>query len=118
MEPKDILDIAVNIFPIIVAVALMIYVIFLSVTYIADPPRLRTFKKAVESNPKANVGLPVSAVSAFAVVSAFWPLMPRHGEGELELEVFSLTFTGSSGPITLWVLCFLAFVVAMKTVSS
>jgi hypothetical protein len=68
------------------------------------------------SAPAQNLGLPCAAISAFAIVAillrAFPPL--PNDNGALSFKAFGLEFSGPSGPITLWVICFLAFAVALK----
>jgi hypothetical protein len=66
--------------------------------------------------PAQNLGIPCAAISAFAIVavllSAYSP--SSDASGQLAFKVFSLEFSGPSGPITLWLMCFLGFVVALK----
>jgi|SRR6516165_4330342 hypothetical protein len=63
-----------------------------------------------------NVGLPCAAISAFAIVAALLRAFPpsTDASGQLELKAFGLEFSGPSGPITLWLMCFLGFVLALK----
>lgn len=65
-------------------------------------------------NPAANIGIPCSALAAFALVGTLWKAFPPEESDQLTLKVFGLEFTGPSGPILLWVVCFLAFVLAVK----
>ena len=53
----------------------------------------------------ALVGTPMSAVTAFCIVSLL-----KVTNGPIEFEVFAFKFRGASGPIILWVLCFLSIV--------
>ena len=66
--------------------------------------------------PAQNLGTPCAAVSAFAIVAALLKAFPpATGEGgALQLKAFGLEFGGPSGPITLWLMCFLGFVLALK----
>jgi hypothetical protein len=68
------------------------------------------------SAPAQNLGLPCAAISAFAIVAillrAFSP--SPYENGVLSFKAFGLEFSGPSGPITLWVICFRAFAVALK----
>ena len=57
----------------------------------------------------ATVGLPAAALVSLCVV-----LFLEHTSGTIELEGFGLKFKGASGPIVLWVLCFLAIATAIK----
>jgi hypothetical protein len=63
-----------------------------------------------------NIGLPCAAISAFAIVAALLKAFPpsTDARGQLELKAFGLEFSGPSGPITLWLMCFLGFVLALK----
>ena len=66
-------------------------------------------------SPAANIGIPCSAISAFAIVAVLLRAFPPTDEkGSLTFKAFGLEFTGPSGPITLWLMCFLAFVFAMQ----
>jgi hypothetical protein len=75
--------------------------------------RLRTW---FETAPAQNLGLPSAAAAAFAIVAillhAFPPLPDEHGV--LAFKAFGLEFSGPSGPITLWLMCFMGFVFALK----
>jgi hypothetical protein len=66
--------------------------------------------------PAQNLGIPCAAVAAFAIVASLLKVFPPSSDekGQLELKAFGLEFTGPSGPITLWLMCFLAFVFALK----
>ena len=66
-------------------------------------------------SPAANIGIPCSAISAFAIVAVLLRAFPPRDEGgALNFKAFGLEFSGPSGPITLWLMCFLGFVFAMK----
>jgi hypothetical protein len=54
-------------------------------------------------NPAANIGIPCSALAAFVLVYTLWKVFPPEKSDHLSLKVFSLEFTGPSGPIGLWV---------------
>jgi hypothetical protein len=58
---------------------------------------------------RATIGLPAAAVASFVVVSLF-----RTTEGQIKFEGLGFTFEGASGPIVMWVLCFLAITLAIK----
>jgi len=66
--------------------------------------------------PAQNIGIPCAAISAFAVVAVLLRAFPvaRDADNALALNAFGLEFSGPSGPITLWLMCFLGFVVALK----
>jgi hypothetical protein len=78
--------------------------------------RLRTW---VGSAPAQNVGLPAAAMAAFAVVAILLHAFPpADANGQLSFKAFGLEFTGPSGPITLWLICFLGFVFALRILRS
>jgi hypothetical protein len=67
-----------------------------------------------------NIGVPCSAISAFAIVAALLRAFPPStgDNGQIELKAFGLEFSGPSGPITLWLICFLGFIFALKMLST
>jgi hypothetical protein len=77
------------------------------------PGRLRAW---FQTAPAQNIGLPCAAISAFAIVAILLHAFPPTADenGPFSFKAFGLEFSGPSGPITLWLLCFLAFVVALK----
>lgn len=76
-------------------------------------------RAAFASNYAANVGIPCSALAAFALIGTLWKAFPpKETGGQLQLKVFGLDFTGPSGPVTLWVVCFLSFVFALMLLAS
>lgn len=81
-----------------------------------DPQSLgATMKKWFMDNPAANIGIPCSAIAAFAIVAVLLRAFPSTKEGGvLKFKVFGLEFSGPSGPITLWLMCFVGFVFAMR----
>jgi hypothetical protein len=59
------------------------------------------------------VGLPWSIVVALVIV-----LLLRTVAGEMQFRVLEFEFKGPSGPIIMWVICFLALILAViKTCS-
>jgi hypothetical protein len=54
------------------------------------------------------IGIPCSGLGALFIV-----LLLRNVAGAIQFKVFGLEFKGASGPIVMWVLCFLALTVAM-----
>src|SRR5439155_21381160 len=56
----------------------------------------------------AMVGVPLSAVTAFCIVSLL-----KVTNGPIEFEAPGFKFRGASGPIVLWILCFLAIALAL-----
>jgi hypothetical protein len=72
------------------------------------------------AHPAQNLGVPCAAISAFAIVAVLLSAFPPASDaaGQLEFKLFGLEFGGPSGPITLWLMCFLGFVVALKLLRS
>ena len=57
------------------------------------------------------VGLPSAAAAALFVV-----LVLKAAAGPIEFEALGFKFKGASGPVVLWVMCFLAIVLAIRVV--
>lgn len=57
----------------------------------------------------AVVGVPFSAAVAFLVVAIL-----RSSEGPIEFEGLSFKFKGASGPVVLWVFCYLAIASSIR----
>lgn len=57
----------------------------------------------------AVVGLPSAALAALCIV-----MFLEHSSGAIEFEGMGFKFKGASGPIVLWVFCFLAIAGAVK----
>ena len=56
----------------------------------------------------ATVAVPVAMVEAFFLV-----LILKQFAGDMEFEVLGFKFRGASGPLVLWVLCFLTIIFAV-----
>lgn len=67
------------------------------------------FTKVLEAQFAATIGVPLSAISAACIV-----LLLKAATGPIEFEAVGFKFRGASGPIVLWVFCFLAIVTGMK----
>ena len=87
------------------------YAILLARGYLLGNAAIR---ELLERHPAHNFGLPFCAIAAFAVVVLL--NYGTGGDGELEFEAFGLSFTGPAGPVTLWVVCYLALVGSMRIV--
>ncbi len=72
-------------------------------------------KKDLNTNPATNYGIPFSAMAAFGVVSL---LEFAASDKSLKFKAFGLDFEGPAAPVTLWIVCFAAFIWAMKSVSN
>jgi hypothetical protein len=71
--------------------------------------------------PAQNLGLPCAAISSFAIVAILMKAFAASSDAAasaLQFNAFGLEFTGPSGPITLWLMCFLGFVFALKLLRS
>jgi len=70
----------------------------------------------INAAPAQNIGIPAAAAAAFAIVSILLKVFPpaANDGGSVSIKLFGLEFSGPSGPITLWAMCFLAFVFALK----
>lgn len=68
------------------------------------------------AHPAQNLGIPTAAISAFAIVAVLLRHFPLESDsdGALAFKLFSMEFSGPSGPIMLWLMCFLGFVAALK----
>jgi hypothetical protein len=58
----------------------------------------------------ALVGTPMCAMTAFCIVSVL-----KVTNGPIEFDAFGVKFQGASGPIVLWIFCFVAVVAAFRT---
>ena len=57
----------------------------------------------------ATVGLPFAAIISLLVI-----LVLRETTGKLEFEALGFKFRGASGPVVLWVLCYLAITLSIR----
>jgi hypothetical protein len=57
----------------------------------------------------ALLGVPMAALMSMCVV-----ILLRYASGPVEFKVPGFEFQGASGQVVLWVVCFLAFVTALK----
>lgn len=55
------------------------------------------------------IGLPLAAVA-----SLFLVLILEYSRGPIEFAAFGFSFKGASGPLIMWVICFLAIATAFK----
>ena len=66
-------------------------------------------KPVITKHFAATIGLPLSAIGAFLLVTVL-----QISAGKIEFEALGFKFRGASGPAVLWVLCFLAIATAIK----
>jgi hypothetical protein len=89
------------------------------VSYFAIFMKLQTLKPAdpetswiinqFRQNFAATLAIPLSAVAAFCIVTLL-----RVTTGPIEIEAQGVKFSGASGPIIFWILCFMVIVFGVK----
>ncbi|MGE8098122.1 hypothetical protein [Pseudomonas fluorescens] len=67
------------------------------------------FNEVLYGHMAAAIGVPLAALTALTLVLAL-----EQVSGEVELEAWGLKFKGASGPIIMWVLCFLTLIAGVK----
>ena len=116
--PEHAKQLAVDLADIVLALmvtGLVIYLIAVFVSYLTDAKWLYEFHSAIVKSEAMSVGIPCAAVGAFGVVALLLHVFPpEQQEGAIKIKFFGAEFTGPAGPITLWLLCFLAFIAAVK----
>ena len=80
--------------------------------FFSHTPTGRAVKELFLGNPAANVGLPVSALAALAVVALLLSNF-LNPEGRMVVEVLGFRLAGPGGAVALWIPTFLAFVFAI-----
>ncbi|USD22641.1 hypothetical protein [Microbulbifer variabilis] len=63
------------------------------------------FLQMVQEHPAATIGIAMSAITAFCLVALL-----EIARGPIEFEAMGFKFKGASGPVILWVFCFLAMI--------
>ncbi len=63
------------------------------------------FIQMVQGHPAATIGVAMSAISAFCLVAIL-----EISRGAIEFEALGFKFRGASGPVILWVFCFLVMI--------
>lgn len=102
----------------IVVLGILLYGLSLFVAFVIGGNKFSYFRQEIAKNPARNIGLPAAAVASFCIVIIFWSLFPHEQADQgIALRLFGLDFTGPTGPITLWISCYLAFVLSIKVVS-
>ena len=62
--------------------------------------------RVINEHYAATIGTPLSALTAFCIVV----LLQIMNQGPIEFEALGFKFKGASGPVVLWIFCFLAVV--------
>ena len=66
-------------------------------------------KDVVQQHFSATVGLPLAAVGSFLLVTVL-----QISAGKIEFDALGCKLKGASGPVVLWVVCFLAIATGIK----
>jgi hypothetical protein len=69
----------------------------------------KRFNDILYDHLAAAIGVPLSALTALTLVLAL-----EQASGDVVFEAWGLKFKGASGPIVMWVLCFLALIAGVK----
>ena len=67
------------------------------------------FLSVIHKQYAATLGIPLCVVSSICVV-----LLLKATAGPIEFEALGFKFRGASGPLVLWIFCFLAMIFALK----
>ena len=65
--------------------------------------------RVIERHYAATLGVPLSAISSACIV-----ILLRATAGPIEFEALGFKFRGASGPVVLWLFCFLAMIFALR----
>lgn len=100
------------------ALSFVAYIVAMFLAYVFSLKALDNLKTATESKELFNIGLPAAAAGAYAIVALLLHVFPpeKHRDS-IKFKVFGMEFTGPAGPITLWVVCFLAIILAIWVLS-
>ena len=79
------------------------FLVYQSIAGSASPDNW--FLQMVQKHPAATIGIAVSAITAFCLVALL-----EITQGPIEIEAMGFKFKGASGPVILWVFCFLAMI--------
>ena len=66
------------------------------------------FLAMIKQQPAATIGIGMSAISAFCLVTVL-----EYARGPIEFEFWKFKFRGASGPVVLWIMCFLAMILGV-----
>ena len=96
--------------------AMLLVLYILNVVQWFDSGALKIF---AEKSDKLVFGLPISGMTAFAIVCVFERLASgtENKAEKLSFKAFGLEFSGPAAPATLWIVCYLAIVGSMQMVS-
>ena len=84
-----------------------LFFFFFLVWHVLNPgPANGWLVNIIDEQYAATVGVPLSAVTAFCIVT----LLNVISKGDIEFSFLGMSFKGASGPVILWVICFLTVV--------
>ncbi|SRR6266478_6756254 len=78
------------------------------------PPSNGWLNRLIQDHYPAMIGIPLMSGAAFCVVMSFEVAIGS----PIEFEALGFKFRGASGPVLMWVLCFLAFTLAFRVLWS
>jgi hypothetical protein len=84
-------------------------ILFTEFYYLMTPPYRDRTMDYILTQPRMVIGVPFAGAMAAVVV-----LLLRTTEGPVEFEALGFKFRGASGPIVMWVFCFLSGVGAIR----
>jgi len=88
-----------------------LFFLFFLIRHITHPgPAEGWLTQIINTHYAATIGVPLSAISAFCVVA----LLHVISKGDIEFSVLGFTFKGASGPVILWIMCFLAMILGLE----
>lgn len=98
----------IRLLQILVPVVFGLYVISL-LYHLGNARAQGQFSTLVLLHPAAMVGIPLAGISALCLV-----ILLRSTSGPIEFKAAGVEFKGAAGPIIMWIMTFLAFVVSIK----
>jgi hypothetical protein len=115
-KPKD--QMARDLADILLTILISGLVIYLVMVFLSYTPLgwFKELNKAVSATEALAIGIPCATVAAFGIVALLLRMFPPDTvSGSITIKLFGAEFTGPAGPVTLWLMCFLAFIFAVKT---
>ena len=83
--------------------------VWLFYIFISDKTNIQKFFNLLFEQPAAIIGGPVCVMMALVIV-----LLLRNIEGPIEFEALSFKFRGASGPIVMWIFCYVALIFSVR----
>jgi hypothetical protein len=88
-----------------------VYFSFLAIHFLrSSPPSKSRLVSIIDENQAAAFGVPLSCVASFCIVV----LLQSAATGPITIDVWGFKLEGASGPVALWVTCFLAIILGVK----